>query len=263
MTHITTEILGNQVNADTLYFAWGCMGVLLVAGFLLAQGLKADPGTYSARQHFAEGLYKFFRQLCLDQIGPRGKHYTFYIGSLFLFIITAYYAGLIPWKLGSMFDWWPMLPAEHGAHGHHAAGHPWHGASPCADVNVPTALALVSLVIYLLSGTLVGGFKYVQSFLPINFTKKGIKLNLMFLIELMDVAVRPLTLTLRLFANTVAGETLLAVFIGLVAVALPAGIVAFELFVGALQAFLFTILTTVYIGTAVQHAEHLVHDDHH
>ncbi len=263
MAHITTELLGQQVNADTLYFAWAVMGFLVVAGFILSVGLKAETANYGTRQHFAEGIYKFFNKLCVDQIGPRGKNYVFYIGSLFIFIISAYYAGLFPWKIGSLFEWWPMLPAEHVAeHGHHAVGHPWHGASPLADINIPAAMAVVSLIAYILSGVAVGGFKYVQSFLPINFTNKGIKLNLMCLIEIMDLAVRPLTLTLRLFANTLAGETLLAVFITMLAIALPAGILAFEVFVGALQAFLFTILTTVYIGTAVQHAEHLIHDDH-
>ena len=85
----------------------------------------------------------------------------------------------------------------------------------------------------------------------------------MCLIEIMDLAIRPLTLTLRLFANTVAGETLLATFIGLVALVLPIVVLGFEMFVGVLQAFLFTILTCVYVGGAVQHAEHLIHDEHH
>jgi F-type H+-transporting ATPase subunit a len=101
-------------------------------------------------------------------------------------------------------------------------------------------------------------------FLPINFSKeKGLSLNLMCLIELMDLLIRPLTLTLRLFANTVAGETLLATFIGLVALVIPVVVLGFEMFVGLLQAFLFAILTCVYIGGAVQHAEHLVHDAEH
>ena len=191
--------------------------------------------------------------------------------------------------IGSLFEWWPQLPvheaaghaveqasahmaehghevaaaAHHGAeHAVHHASHPWHGASPCADINVPAGIALIVIVVYFLSGALVGGFKYVQEFLPIKFSKKGIALNPMCLIEIMDLAVRPLTLSLRLFANTVAGETLLATFISLVALLLPAAVLGFEMAVGLLQAFLFTILSTVYIGTAVQHAEHLVHDHH-
>ena len=62
-----------------------------------------------------------------------------------------------------------------------------------------------------------------------------------------------------LFANTVAGEALLATFITLTLLIFPAFILGFEMAVGLLQAFLFTILSAVYIGTAVKHAEHLAH----
>ena len=305
MHHITTQFFGQTVHADTLYFAWACMAVILVFCLFLVSGLNADTNKFGKRQFFAEGVFSFIRNLTRDQIGKRGDNYVFFIGSIFIFILVNYYAGLLPWKMGSLFEWWPQLPtheaaehvsqavhqagahvAEHAdnlvehakaqaaAHGHEAAAaahhassahasHPWHGASPCADINVPAGIALIVVCVYFLSGALVGGFKYVQEFLPIKFSKKGIALNPMCLIEIMDLAVRPLTLSLRLFANTVAGETLLATFIGLVALLLPAAVLGFEMAVGLLQAFLFTILSTVYIGTAVQHAEHLVHDEHH
>jgi F0F1-type ATP synthase membrane subunit a len=49
----------------------------------------------------------------------------------------------------------------------------------------------------------------------------------------------------------------------MVALVLPVAILGFEMAVGVLQSFIFTILTAVYIGSAVQHAEHLLHDEHH
>lgn len=282
--HITGEILGNTVNADTLYFSWACMALILLVAMFLGMGLSSDTAKYGVKQHLAESIYGFVRSLCLGQIGKRGDNYVYFIGSIFIFILVSYYAGLLPWKMGSMFEWWPQIPlheltydleeaaeltaehaaaASHGAHQAVAHGHPWHGASPCADINVPAAMAICVIVVYFFTGAAVGGFKYVQMFLPINFGKKGISLNLMCLIEVMDLIVRPLTLTLRLFANTVAGETLLATFIALVALVLPVAILGFEMAVGLLQAFIFTILSTVYIGGAVQHAEHLLHNDHH
>jgi len=253
MHHITTQILGQTVHADTLYFAWAVMALILLISLVLVSGLSSDPSRYSKRQFLAEGVFNFIRGLCDNQIGARGHHYIPLIGSLFLFVVSAYYAGLLPWKMGAIFSWWPSA-------GH---GHLWHGASPCADLNVTAGMALIVIAVYFFSGVLVGGWKYFQMFLPINISSKGISLNLMCLIELMDLVVRPLTLSLRLFANTFAGETLLATFIALVALVLPIGILGFEMFVGILQAFLFTILSTVYIGTAVQHAEHLAHDGHH
>ena len=282
MQHISTHLFGQTVHADTLYFTWACMGVILLFCLFLVSGLSADTNKFGKRQFFAEGLFSFIRGLARDQIGKRGDNYVFFIGTIFIFILVNYYAGLLPWKMGSLFEWWPQLPmheaaghaAEHGhevaaaaaEHGHqavHHASHPWHGASPCADLNIPAGIAIVVIITYFLSGVFVGGFKYVQEFLPIKFTKKGIELNPLCLIELLDLVVRPLTLSLRLLANTVAGETLLATFISLVALVVPALVLGFELAVGVLQAFLFTILSTVYIGCAVQHAEHLVHDDHH
>ncbi len=251
MHHITTQILGQTVHADTLYFAWAVMGLILVSALVLSTGMNADPLRYGKRQFIAESIYTFVRGLCENQIGKRGSNYVVLIGSIFLFILSGYYAGLLPWKMGALFSWWPRI-------GHHI----WHGASPCADINVPAGIAVIVISVYVASGIIVGGWKYFQMFLPINIGAKGISLNPMCLIELMDLVVRPLTLSLRLFANTVAGETLLATFIALVALFLPVGILGFEMFVGVLQAFLFAILSTVYIGTAVQHAEHLAHDDH-
>lgn len=256
--HITTQIFGQSVHADTLYFAWACMGLVLVIGFILSTGLKTEPAGYTTRQHMAEGLFKFFKSLTDAQIGKKyGDKFIVLIGSIFLFILTSYYAGLLPWKLGGLLSWWPTLPAAPGEH-----AHAWHGASPCADINVPAAMALIVIAIYVLAGVFVGKHHYVQMFLPINITKKGIKLNLICILELMDLVVRPLTLTLRLFANTFAGETLLATFIALVALVVPMVMVGFEMFVGALQAFIFAVLSTVYIGAAIEHAEHLSHDSH-
>lgn len=252
MHHITGQILGQTVHIDTLYFAWACMLLILVTALMLGTGLSAETSKYGVKQHIAEGIYNFVRWLTSNQIGKRGDKYIFFIGSIFIFILVNYYAGLLPWKMGSMFEWWPAIH-----------GHAWHGASPCADINIPAGMAILVILAYFLGGVGVAGFKYVQMFLPINFGPKGIKLNLMCLIELMDLAVRPLTLSLRLFANTVAGETLLATFISLVALLLPVAILGFEMAVGVLQAFIFTILSTVYIGSAIQHAEHLVHDEHH
>lgn len=256
--HITGQILGQTVNIDTLYFAWACMALIILSAMFLTAGITADTSRYGIRQHFAESLFTFIRNLTRGQIGGRGDHFVFFIGSIFIFILVNYYAGLLPWKMGSVCSWWPTLPAEHGGH-----AHPWHGASPCADLNVPAGIAVIVIFTYFISGAVVGGAKYVETFLPINFNSKGISFNPMCLIEIMDLAVRPLTLSLRLFANTVAGETLLATFVSLVALILPVAVLGFEMAVGLLQAFLFTILSTVYIGSAIHHAEHLAHAEHH
>ncbi len=306
MQHIETQILGQTVHADTLFFTWACMGFILLLSVFLVSGLSANVDKFGKRQFFAEGIFSFIRGLTRDQIGKRGDHYVFFIGSIFLFILVNYYAGLLPWKMGSLFEWWPQMPvhevataaAEHGsevagAAAHEAvehASHPWHGASPCADINVTAGMALLAVLAYFLTGIFIGGSKYlahnyspflikdskgsfVKNLLSLQVeipfsNKKAIFLNLHCLIEIADLVVRPLTLSLRLLANTVAGEILLATFITFTLLApaiipLPGVVLAFEVAVGLLQAFIFSILSTVYIGVAVKHAEHLVHDDHH
>jgi F-type H+-transporting ATPase subunit a len=223
----------------------------------MGSNLSIETKKYSIRQHISESIFGFIRWIAKSNIGKRGDNYVFFIGSIFIFILVNYYAGLLPWKMGSLFEWWPQLPSEGG----HA--HPWHGASPCADINVTAGIAILVIITYFMSGIFLAGFKYIQMFLPINISKHGIKLNLLCLIEIMDLAIRPLTLSLRLFANTLAGETLLASFISMMALILPAAVLGFEMAVGVLQSYLFAILTAVYIGSAVQHAEHLLHDEHH
>lgn len=288
MHHITGELFGNTVHLDTLYFAWALMILTIIGAVFLSSGVSKDIAKYSKRQIIAETLYNFVRGTVREQIGKkRGEAFVFFIGSIFLFILINYYAGLFPWKIGSLLEWWPQIPVhEAGAHGHHAVhNHPWHGASPCADINIPAGMALLVILAYFGTGISIAGFDYVQSFLPINIKDtikgkffafegidriqilplggKAICLNILSLLELMDLIIRPLTLSLRLFANTVAGETLLATFIGLVALILPVFVLGFEMAVGLLQSFLFMILSTVYIAVAVQHAEHMVHDSHH
>jgi len=268
MEHIQSHFLGQSFHADSIYFAWACMALILACAVFLVAGLKVNINEYGNRQFFAEGIFSFVRSLTSGQIGKRGDSFVFFIGSIFLFILVNYYAGLLPWKMGAIFSWWPQMPVHEVAeHGHHAVehiSHPWHGASPCADINITAGMAVIVIIAYFFTGVFVAGFKYVELFLPFAPSKKGwAKLNPMCILEVMDLAIRPLTLSLRLFANTFAGETLLATAIAACAWFLPAGVLGFEIAVGLLQAFLFTILSTVYIGAAVQHAEHLLHDEHH
>ncbi|MCE2929456.1 MAG: F0F1 ATP synthase subunit A [Candidatus Caenarcaniphilales bacterium] len=256
MNHITGQILGQSVNIDTLYFAWACMLASLLVVTFLAFNLSNETNKFNTRQFLAESIFDFLRGVAKNQIGSRSDKFLFFLGSIFFFILFAYYAGLAPWKLGSAFSWWPMIPGEHGH------SHPWHGASPCADINVTAGMAILVITTYVASGIFVGGFSYFQIFLPINFDHGKIKLNFIFFIEILDLIVRPLTLSLRLFANTFAGEILLSTFVVLCPLFIPSLALGFEAFVGVLQAFVFTMLAAVYIGAAIQHAEHAAHASH-
>lgn len=232
--HITGEIIGQKVHMDTLVYSWGIMIGTLVATFLLTRNLKIEG--YSLKQTILETIWGLINGLTSSQIPQNhGKKYIPLIGGIFIFTILAYWLGLLPWKVGEVFSWWPKL--DNGNH--------WEGSSPAADINVTGGMALISLITYVASGIIFGGFGYIVNyFKPLGF------------VEWLDLIVRPLTLSLRLFANTVAGEVLVMSILGLVALIIPAFALAFELFIGLIQAFVFSLLTTVYIGTAIAHSEH-------
>ena len=84
---------------------------------------------------------------------------------------------------------------------------------------------------------------------------------LMFLIEIISTLARPLSLSIRLFANMFAGEQVTLVFISLTYLVVPALFMGLHVFVGLLQAYVFTVLTMMYVGGAV--AEAHGHDDKH
>ena len=233
--HFTSEILGQKVHMDTLVYSWTIMAAILIVSFLLTRNLKIEG--YSPKQTLLETIWGLINNLTSSQIpGNKGKDYIPLIGGIFIFTIFAYWLGLMPWKVGEAFSFWPTL--DNGEH--------WEGSSPAADINVTGGMALISLLTYIASGIKYGGIGYVLNyFKPLGF------------VEWLDLLVRPLTLCLRLFANTIAGEILVVSILGLVAFILPMFALAFELFVGLIQALVFSLLTTVYIGTAIAHSEHV------
>ncbi len=232
--HITGEILGQKVHMDTLVYSWTVMAAILFFSFLFTRNLKIDG--YGLKQTFLETLWGLINGLTSSQIpGNKGKNFIPLIGGIFVFTLCAYWIGLMPWKVGEALSFWPKL--DTGEH--------WEGSSPAADINVTAGMALISLLTYIAAGVKNGGWGYILNyFKPLGF------------VEWLDMFVRPLTLSLRLFANTIAGEVLVASILGLVALVLPMFALAFELFIGLIQALVFSLLTTVYIGTAMAHSEH-------
>src|SRR3990167_1609852 len=106
--HITNEILGQKVHMDTLLYSWAIMGGLLICTFLLTRNLKIEG--YSLKQTLLETIWQLINGLTSTQIpGNKGKSYIPLIGGIFIFTIFAYWLGLMPWKAGEMFSWWPAL----------------------------------------------------------------------------------------------------------------------------------------------------------
>lgn len=201
-----------------------------------------------------EGLCEALRvRVARPALGPYTDRFIPYIWSAFFFVLTCNILGLIP-----LADWTPFA--------HHALG----GAST-GNIMVTAALAICTLGMIIVNGLRLHGVSYVKHFF---MGPPGLNVFIAVL-ELVGLVAKTFALAMRLFANMVAGHVLLAVlltFIGMawsamgpaggVAIAIPVvlGSVAInflELFVAFLQAFIFTFLTAMFLGQAVN-----IHHDH-
>jgi F-type H+-transporting ATPase subunit a len=222
--------VGN-IHVDTLILSWSCMAGILAFCAAVRPTLTAD-GPGNAGQAVLEGLYNFVDDLSHSQIGHHYKKFFPLIAAIFIFVLIGNFVGVGPWKaLEHTQGWFHLLDGE-----------PFEIASPTTDFNVTAGLAAVALITYLGSGLWAHGAKYV-------------KLLLTNPIEWLDLVVRPSTLALRLMVVITADELMRGAFLLMMPVLLPAGIMAFELFIGVIQAFVFALLTSIYIGLTLAHGE--------
>lgn len=221
----TANISGHLVsfNLDTLITMWFSMALLIVVALLTTKNLKIIPGKL---QLAGEAVIKYFNDIAKASMGnDNAQKHIAIILTLFMFILTANLVGQLPFKL------------IHLANGEFA--------SPNNDINMTAAMAIVVSIYYIFYGVQKNGFKFFFKGLSID----GIIITL---VDTLELFVRPFSLALRLFANILAGELLVATFISLFAIVLPLPFMLFELFVALIQALVFTLLSTTYISMAVQ-----------
>ena len=221
--------------------AW-MLAALVIIGVFMWGGMKRQvvPGRW---QMAAEGLTGFVDNLVQVNIGPEGKKFAPYIFSIFMFILFANLLGLMPFALV--------------------------GAQPftvTSQFTVTGVMAIISFSIVLITGFWRHGFKFFKLFIP-HGTPIGL-LPLIFLIELLSFMVRPFSLALRLFVAMIAGHILVEVFgsfvvqgfnaggvmgpaISILSFVFIAGVLALEVLVCAIQAYVFALLTSLYINDAV------------
>jgi F-type H+-transporting ATPase subunit a len=216
--------LGSTLHLNTLIMVWVGMGLLLVLAKLLASNLTVVPNRL---QVVAEGVYDFCRSITMSTAGPRGDSYLYFIGSLFLFILTANILGQLPLKL-------IQLP---------------HGELMAAtgDINTTAALGVMTLIMYFAVGIRKKGLRYFLHyfqpsplFLPLN---------------IVEDFTRPGSLMIRLYFNILVGEILSGIAMQVTPFVLPVFVIFLELFVAVVQAYIFAILSAVYVG--------MMSDDHH
>ena len=180
-------------------------------------------------QSIAEMSYEFVADMVETNVGHGGREFFPFVFTLFMFILFANFLGMIPYSY-----------------------------TVTSQIVVTFALAAVVFIGVTIIGIVRHGFRFLRLFVP-----QGVPAALLLLlvpIELLSYFIRPFTLAIRLFANMLAGHTMLAIFagfaasIGLLGI-LPLGIdvllVALEILVAALQAYVFAILTCLYLSDAI------------
>jgi F-type H+-transporting ATPase subunit a len=175
-------------------------------------------------------------EIVVPNVGEHGRHYTPYFLSLFFFILFCNLLGLVPF-----------------------------GATATGNIAVTATLALITLAMINISGIREQGFvHYVKNLVPPGLP--AWLLPLMFPIELLGLFTRSFALCIRLFANMIAGHIVILAFMALiflfgsvlvapVSVAAALGMTMLEIFVAFLQAYIFTLLSAIFVGGAV-HPQH-------
>jgi F-type H+-transporting ATPase subunit a len=171
-------------------------------------------------QHIFELFHEFVHASSEEMVGHGASKYVPLFGAIFLFIFCMNSLGLIPGFVAPT-----MYPA------------------------VPLGMAASIFIFYHVAGVKANGFGYIKQFMgPV-----ALLVPLMLPIELISHAARPLSLTLRLFANMFAGEQVSSTFVALTKIVIPVIFIGLHSFACILQAYIFMMLAMVYVGGAVSH----------
>lgn len=229
---VPMEIGGIDVSF-TNSAAFMVLAVLLVTLLLTysMRGRAMVPGRF---QSMAELSYEFIAGMLRDNVGSEGRQYFPFVFSLFMFILFANLMGMVPYTF-----------------------------TVTSHIIVTFALAMVVFV----GVTIIGFVRHGAHFLGL-FVPKGVPAPLLLIlvpIEVISYFVRPISLSVRLFANMMAGHTMLKVFasfvigLGFLAGWAPllfiVALTGLEIGIAFLQAYVFTILTCLYLNDAI-HLHH-------
>ena len=224
---------GSLPVPNTLIASWVVMVVLLGIAFWGGKSPSLIPGKV---QNFFELIFDFLLDNMDKVFGSRERAITFFplIATIFLFIAAS-----------NLFDFLPFV----GSIGIHRAGEFIPLFRPVnTDLNVTLALAIIAVISIEISGILIlGFFKYGSKFINFSSPLKFV----VGLIELVSELSRFVSFSFRLFGNIFAGEVLLAVAGYFAPYLLPVPLMAFETFVGVVQAAVFAMLTLFFIKLAL------------
>lgn len=243
--HLGAPVLGHVFGipiTSTLIMVWTVVTVLITTLVLLRPRYALVPGKLQiVLEALVGGAFDYVAQSLESK--ELAKKFFPLVMSIFIFVLTLNWAGLIPGITS-----FGIYGEVHGKHALIPFLYPAN-----TDLNVTLAVTLVAFFAVEISGVAaLGVFKYAGKFL--NFSSP--LAFLIGIIELLSECARLVSFSFRLFGNVFAGEALLLVATFFVPVVLPVPLMAYELFVGLIQAFIFAVLTLFFIKLAIAEPEH-------
>ncbi len=239
-------IFGELAPGNPFVFTNSALWMLVVLGavwLFMMGGMKRElvPGRW---QVAVEGITGFITSMIDTNIGPEGRKYVPWVFTVFIFILFANLMGLMPFGI---------IPGI-------------HPFTVTSQFTVTGVMAIISFGIVLVVGFWKHGLHFLSLFIPHGTPK--VMIPFIFVVELLSFLVRPFSLALRLFVAMIAGHILIKVFayfiiqgiqsgtamslgISLLSFVFIAGVSALELLVAAIQAYVFALLTSLYINDAV------------
>jgi F-type H+-transporting ATPase subunit a len=214
---------------NSLLMTWIVLGLLIAFAVTFGPKLKMIPGRLQTGVEWLfEGVLGYMAETL--ESDALARRFFPLIMTIFLFVLVANLLAFLPGVGSILFNHVPLLRA------------------PAADLNMTLALAIIAFLTIEITGIVVLGFfkyagKYVNFRSPVDFVV-GI-------IELLSNIGRLISFSFRLFGNIFAGEVMIAVAMFFVAYLVPVPLMAFEVFVGFIQAVVFSMLTLFFIKLAV------------
>ncbi|MFO7941099.1 MAG: F0F1 ATP synthase subunit A [Bacillota bacterium] len=200
--------IGDIPITDSIFIGWIIMLVLIGAGALVARSLRERP---KGIQAYVELTVNGFRSMVSDTMGAHNAGFMPFIGALVLFIFISNILGVVGLR------------------------------PPTSDVNITMGMAILTFLMVQFYGFKTkGGFGYIKGFFE--------PIALLVPLNVISELAAPVSLGMRLFGNILGGSVIVALIYEVVPVVVPVPFhLYFDLFVGAIQTYIFAMLTMVYV----------------
>lgn len=222
-TMFNINLFGLNIEiTDVVVSMWVIMAVMIILAIVLTRNMTSVPGK---KQNVAEVIVEFINNMVKDAIGPHHwKAFAPYLGTIMLFLIFA--------NTISIFN---IIPGEG-----------FKLRPPTRNINVTVCMALMSIAVVIYAGIRykkLGG--WLKSFI--------MPVPVMLPFNILEYFIKPLSLALRLFGNILGAFIVMELIYMALPVVAPAALsLYFDLFDGVLQAYVFMLLTSLYIAEAVE-----------